>query len=69
MEKIILFVLLAGCIGVHVWMMFKGHSHGSAKDGKPDGKTKYSCPMHPEISQDTPGQCTECGMNLVKVTK
>lgn len=30
------------------------------------GKDKfYTCPMHPEISQDKPGICPECGMNLV----
>ena len=27
---------------------------------------QYTCPMHPEIQQDTPGMCPECGMNLVK---
>src|SRR5690606_21222101 len=26
----------------------------------------YTCPMHPHISQDEPGQCPECGMNLVE---
>jgi multidrug efflux pump subunit AcrA (membrane-fusion protein) len=26
----------------------------------------YSCPMHPEVSQDKPGQCPKCGMNLEK---
>lgn len=25
----------------------------------------YTCPMHPEIIQDKPGMCPECGMNLV----
>jgi len=25
----------------------------------------YTCPMHPEIKQDRPGMCPECGMNLV----
>lgn len=25
----------------------------------------YTCPMHPEIVSDTPGQCPKCGMNLV----
>src|SRR3989344_1200112 len=25
----------------------------------------YTCPMHPEIRQDRPGMCPECGMNLV----
>lgn len=25
----------------------------------------YTCPMHPEISQDRPGLCSDCGMNLI----
>jgi len=28
-------------------------------------KTKYSCPMHPEIVSDKPGKCPKCGMPLV----
>jgi len=28
-------------------------------------KTKYTCPMHPEIVQDQPGDCSICGMDLV----
>lgn len=28
-------------------------------------KTMYTCPMHPEIIQDHPGDCPLCGMNLV----
>ena len=27
----------------------------------------YTCPMHPEIKQDKPGNCPKCGMNLVLV--
>jgi Cu+-exporting ATPase len=27
-------------------------------------KTIYTCPMHPEIEQDHPGQCPKCGMTL-----
>ncbi len=26
---------------------------------------KYTCPMHPEIIQDKPGNCPKCGMTLV----
>ena len=25
----------------------------------------HFCPMHPEVSQDEPGTCSECGMDLV----
>ena len=27
-------------------------------------KTIYTCPMHPEIEQDHPGDCPICGMRL-----
>ena len=26
---------------------------------------KYTCPMHPEVEKNEPGQCPICGMNLV----
>lgn len=35
-------------------------------------KTKnkiYICPMHPDIQSDSPGLCSECGMNLIKNRK
>jgi hypothetical protein len=25
----------------------------------------YTCPMHPEITQEKPGRCPKCGMRLV----
>lgn len=31
-----------------------------------DSKIFYTCPMHPEILQDTLGRCQKCGMSLVK---
>lgn len=29
------------------------------------GDVIYTCPMHPEIKQNSPGKCPKCGMNLV----
>ncbi len=29
----------------------------------------YACPMHPEVTADAPGQCPECGMNLIKESR
>lgn len=26
----------------------------------------YTCPMHPEVVQDKPGNCPKCGMKLVE---
>jgi Cu+-exporting ATPase len=33
------------------------------RKGQPNG-TKYTCPMHPEIIRDEPGDCPKCGMAL-----
>ena len=27
-------------------------------------KAIYTCPMHPEVQQDHPGECPKCGMTL-----
>ena len=47
------------------------HDHGS--HGAPavatqpgEEKSTYSCPMHPEVKSDKPGNCPICGMKLVK---
>ena len=31
--------------------------------------TKYTCPMHPSVVMDQPGNCPICGMTLVKMTQ
>lgn len=36
----------------------------SGKEVKPVSGAKYTCPMHPEVLQDKPGQCPICGMAL-----
>ena len=33
------------------------------------GKTIYTCPMHPEVQQDHPGNCPKCGMTLEPITR
>lgn len=37
--------------------------HQPAPEPMPSG-TQYTCPMHPEIIEDTPGDCPKCGMAL-----
>ena len=38
-------------------------THGAA--GEHEKKQKYTCPMHPEVVMDHPGNCPKCGMTLV----
>ena len=33
------------------------------------GKVIYTCPMHPEVQQDHPGNCPKCGMTLEPKTE
>ena len=37
-------------------------------DEKPQGKAIYTCPMHPEVEQNQPGDCPKCGMALERKT-
>ncbi len=34
------------------------------REVRPPGHAVYTCPMHPEIEQDHPGDCPKCGMAL-----
>jgi hypothetical protein len=33
-----------------------------------EGEYTYTCPMHPNVKQERPGKCPECGMFLVADT-
>src|SRR5207248_8122714 len=50
-----------------------GHEHSPSQDygsaSEQEKKQKYTCPMHPEVVMDHPGNCPKCGMKLVPLKK
>ncbi|MGA8893261.1 MAG: efflux RND transporter periplasmic adaptor subunit [Anaeromyxobacteraceae bacterium] len=62
-------VLLVGMAlgGGAAWYLRRppaAHDHAGAKA---EARTQYTCPMHPTIVSDHPGDCPICGMALVRV--
>jgi membrane fusion protein, copper/silver efflux system len=43
----------------------RGNSAGGSVGSGQAGQTLYTCPMHPQIVRDRPGECPICGMTLV----
>ena len=53
----------------HCLHKFSDHDHehhaaAAAPEPAADEKIVYTCPMHPEVEQDHPGDCPKCGMAL-----
>jgi Cu+-exporting ATPase len=48
----------------HCRQKFLSAPAASKHEDKPEGKTIYTCPMHPEVQQEHPGDCPKCGMAL-----
>ncbi len=56
-------IALVGLAQRQGWIMVAGSSGAvSTDDG---GDVEYTCPMHPQIRQPTPGRCPICAMELV----
>jgi hypothetical protein len=57
-------ILAAGLMSVN---FSANQVYGQAPQNKPvkQQTVMYTCPMHPEVLQDHPGNCPKCGMKLV----
>jgi hypothetical protein len=71
-KKIILYLLSAIIVsfaGIYAFTFSHTHAvsvssaYASISDST-DTKT-YTCPMHPEVISDKPGECPKCGMDLI----
>src|SRR5436190_11488848 len=51
------------CLVICTALAMLGQGHLFAQSPPP----KYTCPMHPEVLRDAPGQCPKCGMTLEPV--
>jgi Cu(I)/Ag(I) efflux system membrane fusion protein len=62
-------VLVAGVAvgGGAAWLLDRSAPAHENAAARPEAKTRYTCPMHPSIVSDHPGDCPICGMALVKV--
>ncbi|WP_165797505.1 efflux RND transporter periplasmic adaptor subunit [Solimonas fluminis] len=65
---IALTLVLAAAAGFGWWYAREGegHRHELVKKVDAQGQAYWTCPMHPQVRQDHPGNCPICGMKLVK---
>lgn len=63
-----LLVGLAATAAVWAWAPYVYGEHPKASPSEsPAKKTRYQCPMHPQIISDQPGECPICHMTLVPI--
>lgn len=55
-------LILIGAIALGTNGAIAQHQHHPQEQGQ---EVKYTCPMHPEVVSDKPGECPNCGMTLV----
>ena len=70
MRKEILVLIASAFSLLMITTAIAQHSdHGHDHEQEQEKKQKYTCPMHPEVVMDHPGNCPKCGMKLVPESK
>ncbi len=64
--KIVIAVIAVLATGGYLLITYLPIQHDAHQE---EQKQLYTCPMHPQIVQDTPGECPICGMKLVPIKK
>jgi Cu(I)/Ag(I) efflux system membrane fusion protein len=63
-------LLLAALVGLYGCSVESGEGRGGAEAvDSNDENTLWTCSMHPQVMQDSPGDCPLCGMDLIPVER
>jgi len=66
MKSVIAILLMTVAFSFARAQEMKGMDMGKKKPKQASQAVTYTCPMHPEIHAARPGNCTKCGMKLIK---
>jgi membrane fusion protein, copper/silver efflux system len=72
MKKILLLLALVAAFVAAGWWYAQSrapHRHELTRATDAQGQVYYTCPMHPQVRQDEPGNCPICGMRLSRRTE
>src|SRR5512145_2915062 len=68
-QAIVMAIFTAAIMGMYfIPAAYSNNSNRIYTDSTITDSTKaavYTCPMHPEVISDKPGQCPKCGMDLI----
>lgn len=69
MRRSFIYIVLASAVLFACSKENTKDAHSGHHQAADENHEKYTCPMHPSVVQDKPGQCPICGMDLVLVSK